>query len=243
MPIFLFTDFGTADIYVGQVRSVLHQHAPNVPIIDLLHEVQPFNVKAGAHLLAALATQLPPQSVTLAVIDPGVGGAREPIVLRADDRWFAGPDNGLLSVVAARAKSSEIFHVTSMPEKLSVSFHGRDLFAPVVGSIASGQLRMEKLQRKARLDIEFGAGNLAEIIYIDHYGNAFTGLRASSISRDARLVVNGNRIGYARVFLDAPAGEAFWYENSLGLLEIAANSESAAHKLDLRIGVPIALDA
>ncbi len=76
MSIFLFTDFGAADLYVGQVKAVLQQHAHDVPVIDLLHEAPAFDVHAGAHLLSALAAQIPPGSVTLAVVDPGVGGAR-----------------------------------------------------------------------------------------------------------------------------------------------------------------------
>ncbi len=84
--IFLFTDFGATDIYVGQVKAVLHQRAPGVPIVDLLHDAPPFNVKAGAHLLAALAARLPRGSVTLAVVDPGVGGEREAVAVNADGR-------------------------------------------------------------------------------------------------------------------------------------------------------------
>lgn len=241
MGIFLFTDFGSADIYAGQVRSVLHQYAPNVKVIDLLHEAPAFNVKAAAHLLAALANQLPAGSVTVAVVDPGVGGARAPLMVRADDRWYVGPDNGLISVVAARARSVQIFPITWMPEQLSASFHGRDLFAPVAAHIANSELHAERLQKKPRLDVEFGADDLAEIIYIDHYGNALTGLRAGNVSRHARIVVGGRWIGHARVFSEVPAGEAFWYENSLGLLELAANSASVAGQLGLKTGEPLSL--
>src|SRR5215510_10038563 len=101
--IFLFTDFGSADIYVGQVKAVLAERAPRVPVIDLLHDAPPFNIRAGAHLLAALSTRIPRGSVTMAVVDPGVGGRREAVAVLADGRWFVGPDNGLLSVLAARA--------------------------------------------------------------------------------------------------------------------------------------------
>lgn len=241
MAVYLFTDFGCADLYVGQVKSVLHQRAPDASVIDLLHEAPAFKIKAGAHLLAALTNQLPPESVIYAVVDPGVGGTRAPVMVRADDRWFIGPDNGLFSVVAARATSAQIFPITWMPQQLSASFHGRDLFAPVAGRIASGELDMERLQKKPRLDVELGAGDLGEVIYIDHYGNAFTGLRAGIVPRGAHLAIKGRRIGYARVFSEAPAGEAFWYENSLGLVEIAVNSESAARNLSLDIGDPVCL--
>ena len=106
--IFLFTDFGAGGHYVGQMKAVLLEHAPKVPVIDLLHDAPAFNVKAGAHLLAAFAARLPKRSVTLAVVDPGVGGPREPIAALADGRWFVGPDNGLISVASARAKKCEV---------------------------------------------------------------------------------------------------------------------------------------
>lgn len=243
MGIFLFTDFGSADIYAGQVRSVLHQHAPDVKVIDLFHEAPAFNVRAAAHLLAALANQLPAESVTVAVVDPGVGGVRAPLMVCADDRWYVGPDNGLISIVVARAHSAKIFPITWMPEKLSTSFHGRDLFAPVAARIANGELRAEQPQKKSRLDVEFGADDLAEIIYIDHFGNALTGLRAGNVSRHACVMAGGRRIGHARVFSEVPAGGVFWYENSLGLLELAANSASAAGQLGLKTGEPISLVA
>ena len=99
--ILLFTDFGADDIYVAQVKAVLAQQ-PGTPILDLLHRVPNFNARAGAHLLAALQERFPAGSVFLAVIDPGVGSERDAVVVEADDKWYVGPDNGLLSVVAAR---------------------------------------------------------------------------------------------------------------------------------------------
>ena len=108
MSIFLFTDFGAADIYVGQLKSVLDRHAPGIAVIDLLHEAPAFNVRASAHLLAALATRIPAGSVTLAVVDPGVGGERRPILIEAGGQYFAGPDNGLFSLIL-REKSKARF--------------------------------------------------------------------------------------------------------------------------------------
>ena len=99
----LFTDFGASDLYVGQVKAVLRTVAPQVDIVDLLHEVPNFNVRAGAHLLAALTPHFPNGSVFFAVVDPAVGGTREAVVMKADGNWFIAPDNGLLSIVAARA--------------------------------------------------------------------------------------------------------------------------------------------
>ncbi|MBI2508609.1 MAG: SAM-dependent chlorinase/fluorinase [Betaproteobacteria bacterium] len=240
--IFLFTDYGSSDIYAGQVKGVLAGEAPGVPVIDLLHEAPAFNVKAAAHLLAALAGQIPKDSVTLAVVDPGVGGGREAVVVRADGCYFVGPDNGLLSVAAARAEKRTVWTITWRPRRLARSFHGRDLFAPIAAAIASGAFPGKRLERKPRLKVSFGAEDLAEVIYVDHYGNAMTGLRASALPRDRRLVVEGRWIARARVFSEVPQGEMFWYENSLGLAEIAANGASAAVRLGLRVGQPVAVE-
>ena len=228
--IFLFTDFGAADIYVGQVKAVLQQHAPKVLVIDLLHDAPAFNVKAGAHLLAALAARLPAKSVTLAVVDPGVGGSREPVAVLADGRWYVGPDNGLISVATARAKHIEVFSIGWRPRDLSATFHGRDLFAAVAAMLARGDRKTAKL-KKATLAVSFGADDLGEVIYVDHFGNLVTGLRAGKVPRDRGLVINGRAVRYARVFAEVRQGEVFWYENSLGLVELAANSASAQQVL------------
>jgi S-adenosylmethionine hydrolase len=233
--IFLFTDFGAADIYVGQVKAVLQQHAPKVPVIDLLHDAPPFNVKAGAHLLAALAARIPPGSVTLAVVDPGVGGPREPVAVLADGRWFIGPDNGLISVAAARAKKCEAFSIGWRPQEFSATFHGRDLFAPVAAMLARGNRKMPKL-KKAALAVSFGADDLGEVIYVDHFGNLVTGLRAGKVPRERGLVISERTVRYARVFSEVGQGEVFWHENSLGLVELAANSASAQQVLGSRPG-------
>lgn len=236
MNIFLFTDFGAGDVYVGQVKGVIAQHAPGVNCIDLLHDVPVFSIRAGAHLLAALAGRLPPDSVVLAVVDPGVGGRRRGAVLEAEGRYFVGPDNGLLSVVAARARKRRFWHIAWTPDRLADSFHGRDLFAPICAWIAGGAFPEPKLAPVPMLDVDLGGEELAEIIYIDHYGNAMTGLQGGGLARDAQLVSAHLHLRYARVFAEVPEGEAFWHENSLGLAEIALNGGNAARKLGLVVG-------
>ncbi len=240
--ILLFTDFGADDIYVAQVKAVLAQHAPaGTLILDLLHRVPSFDPKAGAHLLAALQARFPEGSVFLCVVDPGVGGARDPVVLQADGKWYAGPDNGLLAVVAARAGKARTWRVVWRPQALSASFHGRDLFAPVAAWLAAGNLDGDKIEEIAGLKAQLGADDLAEVIYIDHYGNALTGLRSASVSHSARIEAGGRLLPNARVFAEAPAGDAFWYEDSIGLVEIALARGSAAELLGLRVRDPIAV--
>jgi len=239
VAIVLFTDFGSRDLYLGQVKAVLARDAPGVAVIDLLNDAPAFNVSAAAHLLASLVPTFPQGSVFLSVVDPGVGGAREPVALRAQGYRFVGPDNGLLSVFAARAAFPEAYRIAWKPEGLSSSFHGRDLFAPVAARIEMDSVPQGWLVPLERLSVGFGAGDLAEIIYVDHYGNAMTGLRAEAVRRDAVLIANGSQIKHAPIFSAVPPGAVFWYPNSQGLIEIAVNQGNAAADLQLEIGEPV----
>jgi len=235
-PIFLFTDFGSVDLYVGQVKAVLYTHAAESTVIDLLNDVPAFAVEAGAHLLCALALQLPQSAVVVGVVDPGVGSARGAVALEADGRWFVGPDNGLFSVVSARAESSACFALDWLPSPGSASFHGRDLFAPAAAAIASGRFDRQAAARLQGLGVQLDSADLPHVIYIDHYGNLLTGLRATALGKRSIVRLNGRVLTHARVFSDVPAGELFWYENSIGLIEIAANQASASHLLSAAIG-------
>lgn len=242
--IVLFTDFGADDIYVGQIKAaLLEQLRVDTPIVDLLHSVSNFNVKAGAHLLAALQARFPAGTLFLAVVDPDVGSARDAVIVEADDKWFVGPDNGLLAVIAARAAMSRVRRIVWRPQRLSASFHGRDLFAPVVAWLANGAVPPGTVEAMAELSVQVGPDDLAEVIHADHYGNALTGLRAGNVPRGAMLGIRGHRLPHARVFTEAPAGSAFWYENSLGLVEIAANRAGAVQRLGISVGDPVAVAA
>lgn len=247
MMIALFTDFGADDIYVGQMKAALLSHAGrDVHLVDALHNVPDYDARAAAHLLAALHGAYPDGTVFLAVVDPGVGSAREPVAVMTQGdgktQWLVGPDNGLLSVIAARASRASgtaqvrTFRITWRPAALSASFHGRDLFAPVAAWLASGEAPADKLEETGALQVQLDAGDLAEIIYVDHYGNALTGMRAAAVADDARLRVAQTEVTRARVFSDVPEGQAFWYVNSIGLVEIAVNRGSAAAQLGLRPG-------
>lgn len=238
--IYLFTDFGSHDIYSGQVKAALLRGLPIAVIVDLLHDVPDQNVLAGAHLLAALSRSLPDQeAVFLTVVDPGVGGMRRPVVLLADDRWYVGPDNGLLSVVRQRSEQWRIWEIVWRPQALSATFHGRDLFAPIAAMLASGARWEGALQEVSGLEVELDATDLQQVIYIDHYGNAMTGIRQDVLPCDAKLTVSGHELIYAPMFSAVPAGGLFWYENSLGLVEIAGNCCRAADLLGLAVGATV----
>jgi S-adenosyl-L-methionine hydrolase (adenosine-forming) len=240
--IVLFSDFGADDIYVAQVKAVLlEQLASPTPVLDLLHAAPSFRIDAAAHLLAALDDRFPRATVFLAVVDPGVGSERDAAVLQADGKWYVGPDNGLLSVTAARATEARTWRVRWRPQALSASFHGRDLFAPIAARLARGEFPEDKLEPTAALQVQLDSGDLPEVIYIDHYGNALTGLRATGVPRHATIGIRGQCVPHARVFAEAQTGHAFWYENSVGLVEIAIKGASAVERLDIKVGEPISV--
>jgi len=202
-----------------------------------LHSAPAFGIEPAAHLLSALATEYPRGSVFLAVVDPGVGGKRDPIVIQADGRTFVGPDNGLLSVLWQRARRRKCFRIAWRPKRLTSSFHGRDLFAPVAATLAFRRMPRGWLAAKESPEVLFDPADLGKVIYVDHYGNCVTGMRATSVSRNARIRAGGRLLRHARTF-DAAEGP-FWYENSMGLVEIAAPRASAARLLRLRVGYAI----
>lgn len=244
----LFTDFGADDIYVGQMKvALLRDAGAGTPIVDVLHEVPNYDALAGAHLLAALRSWYPDGTVFLCVVDPGVGSDRDAVVVQADTQWFVGPDNGLLSVVAARASRVRTWRITWRPSGLSASFHGRDLFAPMAAWVSvaghADRLPLDRLEEMPGLDVELGGDDVAQVIYVDHYGNVLTGLRADAVSTAARLRVGPKDLTYARVFSEVAAGQAFWYVNSIGLVEIAVNCGSAAALLGARVGDPVTIAA
>ncbi|WP_119169102.1 SAM hydrolase/SAM-dependent halogenase family protein [Algihabitans albus] len=240
--ILLYTDFGTSGPYVGQLHAVLAREAPGLPVIDLQHDAPRFDPKASAYLLAALAAEAPPGSVLLAVVDPGVGTARAPLAVQAGGLSFVGPDNGLLALVARRAAPTSAWRIDWRPERLSPSFHGRDLFGPVAAMLARGRVPAATPLAPDSLVGADWPDTLAEVVYLDAYGNAMTGLRAAELPAGTRLSVGGQRLAAAETFGGVAPGEAFWYANSCGLAEIAVNQGSAAQHFGLRIGSPIGIE-
>lgn len=239
--IVLFTDFGAAGPYMGQMRGVLYRANPHIPIVDLFADA-PGEPRAAAYLLAAYAADFPPPAIFLCVVDPGVGGERPACALRVDGQWFVGPDNGLFNVLAMRAAEVEWWDIDWRPERLSATFHGRDLFAPVVAGIAAGNAP-PGVRRDAARRIDRGwPQDEARIIYFDHFGNAITGITASRCDDWRYLRVCGRRLERARRFGEVPAGQPFWYANANGLVEIAVNQGSARDILGLRFGDSVTED-
>jgi len=236
LVIILFTDFGLEGPYVGQMKAVLHREAPGVPIIDLFSDAPAHKPKAAAYLLAAYHKEFPADSVFLCVVDPGVGSARGAIMVQAEGRWFVGPDNGLFDIVGRRARHARWWDIAWQPEHVSASFHGRDIFAPVAARLACGGTPPGEQRKRGSKVVAGWPDELPELVYIDSFGNAMTGIRASMVRDDSVLVIRNVALRRARTFSDVPVGKAFWYENANGLVEIAVNRGSAKQTLKLEVG-------
>ena len=235
--IVLFTDFGTGGPYLGQMKNVFYQEAGNVPIVELFTDAPVHNPRASAYLLAAYAAEFPTGSIFVCVVDPGVGSEEsKPVVVKAADRWFVGPDNGLFNIVSRGGSNVQWWIIDWHPCRLSATFHGRDVFAPVAAQLAQGKPVPGYAMPEPDITLEKWPDDLYEIIYIDHFGNAMTGVRALSVSHQARLAVRDHVLARQRTYSDVARGQAFWYENANGLVEIAVGKDRAASRLGIKVG-------
>lgn len=236
----ILTDFGLDGPYTGVMKSILAHRAPQVPVIDLFADIPTHNIQSGAHLLAAYQAEFPPETIFLCVVDPGVGSEqREPVIVRADRNWYVGPDNGLFDVVAARSEAVDAWRIRWRPDRMSASFHGRDLFAPVAAMLAMGDFP-EAQSYQFKLSAGMG-DDLPEVVYVDRFGNLLTGIRAANLGNIESLTFKGQKVPRVWTFSDVPEGQPLCYENPTGLLEIAVNCSRADDYFNVSIGDQIEL--
>jgi hypothetical protein len=257
------SDFGTRDDAVAICKGVMLQVEPDVRVIDLTHEVTPYAIVDGARLLADTADHYPPGTVFLAVIDPGVGSARKPMVARSRrNQYFVLPDNGLVTLVAERqglVGAREIANARWMrPGGRSSTFHGRDVFAPVAAHLARGQDWREvgpPIAAPVRLDLHAASldGDVlrGEVIATDGpYGNLLTNVDATLFTRlgyavgDAvALEIGGERLTlpFARTFSDVPVGAPLLYVDSRACIGIALNRGNFAEAHHVAVPSPLAI--
>ena len=259
MLVTLLTDFGTRDYFVGAMKGALLSVNPRATIVDLTHEIPAHDVAAGALALVAAYATFPPQTVHVAVVDPGVGSARRPVAIATHDYFFVGPDNGLFSYACERERDVHAFHLTNADyfrPNVSSTFHGRDIFAPVAGALTNGvapaQLGAEitDLARLPTLAPKRAAdGSLtAAVIHIDRFGNCVTNITRAELSEaeiargGVSLQVGAHQVRtFRRYFAEGDMGmrEVFAIWGSAGFLEIAAARASAAHLLGIERGHPV----
>ena len=247
----LLTDFGASDGYPGIMKGVVLGIAPATPLVDLTHEIAPQDVRAGAWVLHTAWRYFPEGSVFLCVVDPGVGSARRPIALKAEERIFVGPDNGLFSYILAESTETRAVTLANpryFAAHLSDTFHGRDIFAPAAAWLAAG-IPFEELgpalpvESLVRLDLPHPEWQpnalLAHVIHIDHFGNILTDIRGPWVqtifsAHDVRLAIGSQVItARARTFAEGPEEALFLYLDSSGCLAIARRNGSAQATLGL----------
>ena len=247
----LLTDFGERDGFVGIMKGVVLGICPSARLVDLSHEVAPQDITGAALVLLNAVSHFPPGTIHLAVVDPGVGTARRPILIETERFVLVGPDNGLLSLAAEQAPVRRVIHLDRSEWFLpspTHTFHGRDVFAPVAGHCARGVDCGElgsKADEFARLALpaprRLDDAIEGQVIHVDRFGNLTCNLRrdefASSFVAGVSISVGGTQISeisphYSAVREGKPL--ALW--NSWGHLEIAIRNGSAARHLRSRIG-------
>lgn len=236
----LFTDFGFHGPYVGQMKAVLVDGA-DLPVVDLMHDAPAFNPRASAHLLRAFAGSLPGACILIGVVDPGVGSERRAVAIQADDRWLVGPDNGLFAPLVQEAGAVSAWQL-NVHGDVAATFHGRDVFVPAALRLAAGQgPNGPPIEPDTLVGMDW-PGDESRVIYVDDFGNVMTGLRGDRVPGNAVLCARGSRVRRANTFSDVAPGEAFWYVNSSGLVEVAVNQGRADERLGLDAGTPVALE-
>jgi S-adenosylmethionine hydrolase len=249
------SDYGLADDFVGVCHGVIARIAPDARVIDITHGIARHEVRSGALVLRRSLAYMP-AGVHLAVVDPGVGSERRAIALRCggdEGRVLVGPDNGLLTLAAERfggvAEALDISRSPFALERVSASFHGRDLFAPVAAQLAAGRpfgeagepLDPAELVALASPHTEIADGALvAHVLHADHFGNVMLDAEHADVATlglqtGEKVFVNGVRARYATTFADVAPGALLVYEDSYGALALAVNRGSALEALGLEI--------
>jgi hypothetical protein len=223
---------------------------PGARVVDITHEVPPYDVEAGAFTLRAAFETFPEGTVHVAVVDPGVGSARRAVAVEGRGHTFVGPDNGLFGHVYGRIGPFRVFQLTNrnfFRREVSPTFHGRDIFAPVAGALSRG-VRPEELGPEVFDFVRLPSaaperaadGTLVgSVIHVDRFGNLVTNITPEELSEEsvaggARLRIGGREVRRFRRFFaeDAEgAGEPFAVWGSAGLLEVAVFRDSAARAL------------
>ena len=247
----LLTDFGTADYFAGAVKGAILSVNPHAVVVDITHEIPPQDVEAAAFTLLAAYETFPAGTIHVAVVDPGVGSARRPIIVSTNEQFFVGPDNGLFTYIYDRESSHRTFHVTA--EKYfrpspSSTFHGRDIFAPVAGALSNGVKPGEfgaMVDDEVRLPgslepvVQKNGDVQARIIHIDRFGNCITNIsREAFDGKISSLRINDRTISNFQNFYgenSGPRNTLFAIWGSAGFLEISANGDSAAKRLRAKL--------
>lgn len=252
----LTTDFGTSDHFAATMKGVILSLQPAVQIVDITHEVAPFEIPQGGFIIAQAYRYFPKKTIHVVVVDPGVGSTRRPLLAEMGGQFFIAPDNGVLSMIFSR-ETAKVRHITNERYFLhptSRTFHGRDVFAPVAAHLASGiapsrfgpriddHLRLT-FDQPSRTGKRVWTGS---VLKIDRFGNIITNLHIDAFpevnTRPFELNVGLQMVTrLALTFTECEPGELFAVVGSSGYLEVATKEGSAAKMLGCGAGAPVEL--
>ena len=255
----LTTDYGTNDHLVGTLKGVILKINPDVTIVDITHNVTPFDLLDGALAIGASYSYFPPKTVHMVVVDPGVGTERRPLLVSAGNQYFVAPDNGVLSVIYERepeglvVRNANAEHYYLQP--VSKTFHGRDIFAPVAAWLTKGWQtsgmgdEIEDYKRFALPRPKEADGVVKGVILrTDAFGNLVTNFRQEDLPEGAvqdgaiKLQAGTQAVSkFVETFAQGNGSEPFAYIGSSGFLEIGVNKGNAARTLGLNRGAAIVL--
>jgi S-adenosylmethionine hydrolase len=250
----LTTDFGTADGYVGEMKGVILSGAPEARLVDIAHDLSPGDVESAAWVLWRVWERYPPGSVHVVVVDPGVGGPRRPLAVSTRDRWYVGPDNGIVSRILPPGVPGTSWALEPgryAPGPVSPTFHGRDAFAPAASLIVRGTAPEElgvELSISELIRLEFPQPQRSRdcvrgrVAHVDRFGNLITDIPAawvtpSALTEIGGVGISGVRSGYTSVESDRLVALI----GSAGTLEIAVRDGSASDRLSARRGEAVSV--
>ena len=262
-PICFLSDFGHRDEFVGVVHGVIARIDPEIRVLDILHEVAPGDVRAGA-LALLRAIQYLPNGVALAIVDPGVGTERKAIAARTEWGHFVGPDNGLLAPAVAMVGGADLVVSLEDPQfripSEGATFAGRDIFAPAAAVLAAGQAAIGDLGPEMPFDavtplmlplVDVDSGSaLGEVLWVDRYGNAQTNITPDDLASvggqpgaHVTVVVGASehRLGWVTAYADVEEGSGLVHVDSYGQVAIAVRGGRADETFALEAGVPVTL--
>ncbi len=254
----LLSDFGCKDPYVAEMKAVILSINPQTCIVDITHEIEKFNIRMGAFVLASATPYFPPRTIHVAVVDPGVGTKRRPIIVETRRSHYVGPDNGLLMLAAQKEDISHVYHVNNphyMLPRVSRTFHGRDVFAPVAAHLARGTRPSQFGPGiKDYTFPEFAEANLrnvelsGEVLHIDDFGNVVSNISADNLEKmgihedcPLRIQLGGKTLTLklCSAYGQVPAKTPLAIVGSSDFLEVSINQGSAARVFKAKIGDPL----
>ncbi|MEM3874617.1 MAG: SAM-dependent chlorinase/fluorinase [Candidatus Bathyarchaeia archaeon] len=254
----LTTDFGLLDPYVAEIKAVILGINPDAKIVDISHQIEKFNIKMGAYILASAASYFPKGTIHVAIIDPGVGTKRKPILIETKDSFLIGPDNGVLALAAEKQGIKHVYEIANpkyMLPKISTTFHGRDIFAPVAAHLSKGVPPSEfgpEIRRIAKPQfakiIRANSMLVGEVIHVDSFGNIITNFTAKElesfgIRENLNLKIRENplKLKLCKAYAEVEAKKPLAIIGSHNFLEISVNQGSAAKMFNVKAGDKVIL--